>query len=97
MKLETLDKHMASCQEEIRLMLRDDASAILSAKEALSALSTNFDVRKVAACVKEHQETCLLYTSPPSFARISRTLWYIYSLCSRVGSSSVAASFPTGI
>ena len=57
MKLETLDKHMASCQEEIRLMLRDDASAILSAKEALSALSTNFDVRKVAACVKEHQET----------------------------------------
>ena len=38
-------------------MLRDDASAILSAKEALSALSTNFDVRKVAACVKEHQET----------------------------------------
>ena len=26
-------------------------------KEALSALSTNFDVRKVAACVREHQET----------------------------------------
>ena len=26
-------------------------------KKALSALSTNFDVRKVAACVKEHQET----------------------------------------
>ena len=56
-KLETIDKHMASCQEEIRLLLRGDASAILSAKEALSALSTNFDVRKVAACVREHQET----------------------------------------
>ena len=30
---------------------------ILSAQAALNALSTNFDVRKVAACVKEHQET----------------------------------------
>lgn len=55
--LETIDRHYESCQEEIRTLLRDDASAILSAKETLNTLSINFDVRKVAACVKEHQET----------------------------------------
>ena len=38
-------------------LLEGDASLILSAQVVLNALSTNFDVRKVAACVKEHQET----------------------------------------
>ena len=34
---------------------------------------------------------------PPFVERILRTLRYIYSLCSFVGKSSTAASFPTGI
>ena len=38
-------------------MLKKDAVSVFSAKEKLSALSVNFDVRKVAACVKEHHET----------------------------------------
>ena len=46
-----------SRQDEIQKLLERDASKILSAQAALNALSTNFDVRKVAACVKEHQET----------------------------------------
>ena len=56
-KLEALGKEYDSRQEEIQDLLQKDASRILSAQAALNALSTNFDVRKVAACVKEHQET----------------------------------------
>ena len=56
-KLDTLGKEYDSRQEEIQDLLQKDASRILSAQAALNALSTNFDVRKVAACVKEHQET----------------------------------------
>lgn len=41
----------------MQALLEGDAKSILSAQAALNALSTNFDVRKVAACVKEHQET----------------------------------------
>ena len=41
----------------MKKLLEGDASMILSAQAVLNALSTNFDVRKVAACVKEHQET----------------------------------------
>ena len=56
-KLADLEKEYDSRQEEIQKLLLKDASKILSAQAALNALSTNFDVRKVAACVKEHQET----------------------------------------
>lgn len=56
-KLEALGREYNSRQEEIQKLLARDASMIFSAQAALNALSTNFDVRKVAACVKEHQET----------------------------------------
>ncbi len=56
-KLENLRREYDSRQDEIQKLLERDASKILSAQAALNALSTNFDVRKVAACVKEHQET----------------------------------------
>ena len=56
-KLEELQRQYDKRQEEIKNLLKEDASMILSAQAALNALSTNFDVRKVAACVKEHQET----------------------------------------
>ena len=56
-KLEELQRQYDKRQEEIQNLLKEDASMILSAQAALNALSTNFDVRKVAACVKEHQET----------------------------------------
>ena len=56
-KLEELQREYDKRQEEIQKLLSEDASMILSARAALNALSTNFDVRKVAACVKEHQET----------------------------------------
>ena len=56
-RLDTVDKHMDSCMREIQTLLRVDAPAIFAAKQTLNALSTNFDVRKVAACVQEHHET----------------------------------------
>ena len=56
-QLNEIDKELNTCHQEIQELLNGDASAILSAQAALNALSTNFDVRKVAACVQEHQET----------------------------------------
>lgn len=56
-RLENVNREYTRCQEEMQALLEGDAKSILSAQAALNALSTNFDVRKVAACVKEHQET----------------------------------------
>ncbi len=56
-RLAEVDKKYVQCQESMQQLLTGDASLLLSAQAALNALSTNFDVRKVAACVKEHQET----------------------------------------
>ena len=56
-RLENVDREYAQCENKMQKLLEGDASLILSAKEALNALSTNFDVRKITACVKEHQET----------------------------------------
>ena len=56
-ELSMIDRNMESCQKEASAILEKESSAILSAREVLSTLSSNFDVRKVAACVKEHQET----------------------------------------
>lgn len=56
-QLNAIDEELNDCHQAIQDLLNGDASAILSAQAALNALSTNFDVRKVAACVQEHQET----------------------------------------
>lgn len=56
-RLADIEKKYAQCQDSMQQLLTDDAPLLLSAQAALNALSTNFDVRKVAACVKEHQET----------------------------------------
>ena len=56
-RLENIDREYAAHQKEMQALLEGDAKSVLSAQAALNALSTNFDVRKVAACVKEHQET----------------------------------------
>ena len=56
-RLENIDREYAAHQKEMQTLLEGDAKSVLSAQAALNALSTNFDVRKVAACVKEHQET----------------------------------------
>ncbi|MEE0421652.1 MAG: V-type ATPase 116kDa subunit family protein [Lachnospiraceae bacterium] len=44
---------IAECQKEILTILSDEKAVILSAREKLASLSTNFDVRKLAACTKE--------------------------------------------
>lgn len=56
-RLEHTNRLYEEYQTRKEEILKEDASRILSAQAALSALSTNFDVRKVAACVREHQET----------------------------------------
>lgn len=56
-RLEHTGREYAECQRQIEQLLEKDAARILSAQACLNALSTNFDVRKAAACVKEHQET----------------------------------------
>ena len=56
-RLENASRQYTQCQEQMEQLLQKDAEKILSAQACLNALSTNFDVRKVAACVKEHQET----------------------------------------
>lgn len=56
-KLQKLNREYDECHEKIQELLEKDASSILSAKASLNILSTNFDVRKVAACVQEEHET----------------------------------------
>ena len=55
--LNAVDKKIAEYKSQASELLKKDAVSVFSAKEKLSALSVNFDVRKVAACVKEHHET----------------------------------------
>ena len=50
-------RKIAEYKSQASEVLKKDAVSVFSAKEKLSALSVNFDVRKVAACVKEHHET----------------------------------------
>lgn len=56
-RLENVNREYAQCENKMQKLLEGDGTLILSAQAALNALSRNFDVRKVAACVKEHQET----------------------------------------
>ena len=56
-RLENVNREYARCENKMQKLLEGDGAMILSAQAALNALSRNFDVRKVAACVKEHQET----------------------------------------
>ena len=56
-ELNAVDKKIAEYKSQASELLKKDAVSVFSAKEKLSALSVNFDVRKVAACVKEHHET----------------------------------------
>ena len=56
-RLENVNREYAQCENKMQKLLEGDGALILSAQAALNALSRNFDVRKVAACVKEHQET----------------------------------------
>ena len=63
-------QEIRSCHNEMTGMLQSDAIGIVSAAEQLSTASDLFDVRKMAGCVKEHNDQyyilcgcCLLYTS----------------------------------
>lgn len=56
-QLHDIEQELDTCYQEIQSLLSDDSCFIFSAQSALNALSTNFDVRKVAACVQEHQES----------------------------------------
>ena len=54
--MEQIKQDIQGCQEQMLHLLEDQKSQILSACEKLSALSRNFDVRKLAACTKEDSQ-----------------------------------------
>lgn len=55
-KLSEVEAKIRDCDEEMGRILQEDAVKILSAKDRLEKLSVNFDVRKVAGCIKEKQD-----------------------------------------
>lgn len=55
-KLAKVQARIQECKEEMGRILQADAAKILSAKDRLEKLSVNFDVRKVAGCIKEKQD-----------------------------------------
>lgn len=54
--IEELSQVIDEYGQQILHLLEDKKSLILSAREKLAALSTNFDVRKLAACTKEDHQ-----------------------------------------
>lgn len=56
-KLIKINKQIKNCRMEMSQVLQTDAIKIISARDQLDALSTNFDVRKVAACIQEKVDT----------------------------------------
>ena len=50
-------RQVQECKNEAVGILHTEARKVISARECLNALSVNFDVRKVAACVKEKRDT----------------------------------------
>lgn len=57
MSLREIAHQIQECKNEAIGILHTEAQRIISARECLNALSVNFDVRKVAACVKEKRDT----------------------------------------
>ena len=56
-KLKEVVRQVQECKNEAVGILHTEARKVISARECLNALSVNFDVRKVAACVKEKRDT----------------------------------------
>ena len=56
-QLQNTEQKIAECEEELRSYLHDQAGRILAARDKLSTLSRNFDVRKLAACTREDRDT----------------------------------------
>lgn len=56
-QIDDIDRQLSKYNEERSAILQDKAGSVLSACTTLNTLSANFDVRKVAACVKEHDDT----------------------------------------
>lgn len=52
-KIKTLDDEIDSVEKQITNLLSSNANKIHAAYEKLNSLSTNFDVRKLAACTKD--------------------------------------------
>jgi V/A-type H+-transporting ATPase subunit I len=52
-----LEEKIKKCRTKMTALLQKQAIKIISAKDCLDALSTNFDVRKVAACTKEQKDS----------------------------------------
>ncbi len=55
--LQDILQKIQECRNEAAGILHTEAARLISAQECLNALSVNFDVRKVAACVKEKRDT----------------------------------------
>lgn len=51
------EAELQKCKSEMTALLQKEAIKIISARNCLDAMSTNFDVRKVAACTKEQKES----------------------------------------
>lgn len=56
-KYQEIKKEIQSCKMEITQVLQKEAIRLISAQDRLAALSTNFDVRKVAACTAADLDT----------------------------------------
>lgn len=55
-QLADLDKEIQNCKLKISSILQREAIQLVSARDRLDALSTNFDVRKLAACSREEHD-----------------------------------------
>lgn len=51
--LASIDEQLKNCQAEVGKKLESRRSDLLKARNTLDSLSTNFDVRKLAACTKQ--------------------------------------------
>ncbi len=56
-RLRELEQQIQECRNASMSILHREAAHLASARECLNALTINFDVRKVAACVQEERDT----------------------------------------
>ena len=59
--LASIDEQLKNCQAEVGKKLESRRSDLLKARNTLDSLSTNFDVRKLAACTKAKNDKQVFY------------------------------------
>lgn len=60
-KIQSLEKQIRDCDDQIARILSENKENLSRAKERLEVLSTNFDVRKLAACTTAKDENQVFY------------------------------------